>query len=113
MDYVVYFNWSNFLNDEEDFVSDALDVPESDRLAFVDIRCGSDSGSIPLGQTIGLIPTANSSNKGRSLVAGLLFDQRFRLIQRIGEGGMGEVWVADQLKPIKRRVAIKDRKSVV
>ena len=107
MDYVVYFNWSNFLNDEEDFVSDALDVPESDRLAFVDIRCGSDSDSIPLGQTIGLIPTANRSNKGRSLVAGLLFDQRFRLIQRIGEGGMGEVWVADQLKPIKRRVAIK------
>jgi tetratricopeptide (TPR) repeat protein/tRNA A-37 threonylcarbamoyl transferase component Bud32 len=29
------------------------------------------------------------------------------LLQLIGEGGMGEVWVADQLEPIKRRVALK------
>lgn len=32
---------------------------------------------------------------------------RYRLLQKIGEGGMGEVWVAEQKEPIRRRVAIK------
>jgi serine/threonine protein kinase len=31
----------------------------------------------------------------------------YKLLERIGEGGMGEVWVADQQTPIKRRVALK------
>jgi len=31
----------------------------------------------------------------------------YRLLQKIGEGGMGEVWVAEQHKPIHRRVALK------
>ncbi len=31
----------------------------------------------------------------------------YRLLQRIGVGGMGEVWLAEQEKPIRRRVALK------
>jgi serine/threonine protein kinase/tetratricopeptide (TPR) repeat protein len=31
----------------------------------------------------------------------------YRILQRIGAGGMGEVYVAEQSKPIRRRVAIK------
>jgi WD40 repeat protein/serine/threonine protein kinase len=31
----------------------------------------------------------------------------YRLLQRIGEGGFGEVWMAEQREPIKRRVALK------
>jgi len=32
---------------------------------------------------------------------------RHHLLQKIGEGGMGEVWQAEQTEPIRRRVAIK------
>jgi serine/threonine protein kinase/tetratricopeptide (TPR) repeat protein len=31
----------------------------------------------------------------------------YRLITKVGEGGMGEVWAADQLSPIRRQVALK------
>ncbi len=32
---------------------------------------------------------------------------RYVLLERIGEGGMGSVWVAQQTEPVKRKVAIK------
>jgi serine/threonine protein kinase len=43
----------------------------------------------------------------------------YKLLERIGEGGMGEVWVAEQREPIQRKVALKiikagmDTRSVV
>ncbi len=43
----------------------------------------------------------------------------YKLLQQIGEGGMGSVWMADQEEPVRRRVAIKlikaglDSKQVV
>ena len=32
---------------------------------------------------------------------------RFRILKMIGEGGFGEVWLAEQTEPVRRRVAIK------
>jgi non-specific serine/threonine protein kinase/serine/threonine-protein kinase len=31
----------------------------------------------------------------------------YKLLHRIGEGGMGEVWLAEQTEPVRRRVAVK------
>src|SRR5450755_4398918 len=32
---------------------------------------------------------------------------RYHLLQKIGEGGMSEVWLAEQKEPVRRRVALK------
>lgn len=44
--------------------------------------------------------------EGNAVIAG-----RYVLQQKIGEGGMGEVWVARQTEPVKRKVALKLIKS--
>ena len=31
----------------------------------------------------------------------------YRLLQLVGEGGMGEVWLAEQTHPVRRKVALK------
>jgi serine/threonine protein kinase len=60
-----------------------------------------------------------ASMQALPIEAGTVIDGRYALKQKIGEGGMGEVWVAKQSEPVKRRVALKliklgmDSKAVV
>ena len=46
--------------------------------------------------------SASASGFDRSLDFG-----PYRFLQRLGEGGMGEVWLAEQVRPVRRQVAIK------
>ncbi|HEX4582095.1 MAG TPA: serine/threonine-protein kinase, partial [Acidobacteriaceae bacterium] len=41
------------------------------------------------------------------LEADQVFAQHFRLVRKLGEGGMGQVWLAEQLSPVRRPVALK------
>ncbi|HEY2148152.1 MAG TPA: serine/threonine-protein kinase, partial [Pirellulales bacterium] len=38
---------------------------------------------------------------------GLVIAGRYKLLERIGDGGMGTVWVAEQMEPVRRKVALK------
>src|SRR5687768_3388639 len=63
----------------------------------------------------GALPVAppNSEESPASMIG------RYKLLEKIGEGGFGEVWMAEQREPVKRRVALKiiklgmDTKQVV
>jgi len=42
-----------------------------------------------------------------ALQAGQTFARHFHLISKLGEGGMGQVWLAEQTSPVTRQVALK------
>ena len=57
--------------------------------------------------TDGLIAHLEGIVSGGGLQAGQMFAERFQLIRKIGEGGMGQVWLAEQTSPVRRQVALK------
>jgi eukaryotic-like serine/threonine-protein kinase len=44
---------------------------------------------------------------GSDLASGQIFALHFRLLNQLGEGGMGQVWLAEQTFPVRRQVALK------
>lgn len=56
-------------------------------------------------------PLATVIPIGESMKSGSRFVGKYKLLQPIGEGGMGTVWMAEQEKPVRRRVALKIIKS--
>src|SRR5580693_438622 len=74
-------------------------------LAASDERCNEDStlGADEVGIAGGIAPPFSmTASPGHGPVIG-----RYHLLQKIGEGGMGEVWLAEQREPVRRRVAVK------
>jgi hypothetical protein len=62
-------------------------------------------------QTVAYVPSGEQ--------VGAIIASRYKLLEQIGEGGMGTVWVAEQTQPVRRKVALKlikqgmDSKSVL
>src|SRR5215471_6543521 len=63
-------------------------------------------------QPLSVLETLPGANAGDQI-------GRYKLLEQIGEGGFGEVWMAEQEEPVRRRVALKiiklgmDTKEVV
>ena len=52
-------------------------------------------------------PDATRTHQPTGEAVGAMIVGKYKLLQQIGEGGMGTVWMADQTEPVKRRVAVK------
>ena len=123
------------LNREEALFALALEKPVEERAAFLKLICGEDAAlrarldallaaheqpdpllatkDEPARPTIKLdLADAPDEAVGQTL-------GRYKLLERVGEGGCGVVYVAEQTEPVRRRVALKviklgmDTKQVV
>ena len=92
----------------EDLFHAARALPEGpERERYLDEACGSD-----VGLRARLEALLRQDERGPELVeppgetAGEWIG-RYKLLEKIGEGGFGSVWMAEQREPVKRRVALK------
>jgi hypothetical protein len=60
---------------------------------------------LPLESATELQDPANQTEP--ALAPGFVIAGRYTLVEKIGAGGMGDVWVAEQTEPVKRKVALK------
>ncbi len=110
----------------KDIFSDALETPFDERSAFVQSACGQDKdlavqvhNLLVAHEEAGefLASPTQDNNGAIRLVANVERQPptegpgtvvgRYKLLQPIGEGGFGVVYMADQQEPIRRKVALK------
>jgi TolB-like protein len=65
----------------------------------------SEATTPPLGSNVP--PAAQAVGAGATLLPGQILAGRFRIVHRIAQGGMGEVWEAEDLEFAGERVAVK------
>jgi len=105
-------------NREKEIFEQALDIePAAERLAFVKRACGEDAALCARVQALlqahgtdaGFLPDEPEGDTTVVSVSEKLGDWigRYRPMEKIGEGGCGIVYVADQEEPVRRRVALK------
>src|SRR4051812_40430393 len=108
----------------------ALDRPPAERAAYLGEACAdnaalrqrveallrahdapgafmSEAGPPALGDTADFTTAAPAAGARPACEPGVVVAGRYALQERIGEGGMGEVWVARQTEPVRRVVAVK------
>src|SRR6188474_3681888 len=106
------------------FAEALLRDSSSERACYLDAACGTDlalrqrvedllRASENAGDFLEEPPTGLGANTDSTLVIHELSEKpgdkigRYKLLQQIGEGGCGVVYMAEQEKPIRRRVALK------
>ena len=112
-------------NEEAIFqVARQIDGPDA-RLQYLDQVCGTD---IELRGRLDALLRANDEERSfleqpavaprameastigydsTTFLVGTNIADRYKLLEQIGEGGMGTVWMAQQTEPVKRVVAVK------
>lgn len=109
----------------KEILHQAINLGAEQRTRFLDDACGSDTSLraeveslLAAGDDVRSSFLAGTPAKqlgldcdeiavGAVLTPGQIFVERFKLIRRLGEGGMGQVWLAEQLTPVRRQVALK------
>ena len=112
------------LGEGQGAVHQAMQMAPGLRAAFLDEACGPDRALRDEVQSLldaqaqvhsAFLRTPDTGGAGEagqepvpgSLQSGQEFAGHFVLIRRLGQGGMGQVWLADQTAPVRRQVAVK------
>jgi eukaryotic-like serine/threonine-protein kinase len=103
----------------------AMQLAPQERRRFLDEACGPDaslrtelesllsaeadvrSGFLQPPRIIESSAHPDENGLADGLGPGKVFAERFNLIRKLGEGGMGQVWLAEQTSPVRRQVAVK------
>ena len=107
---------------DEDLFAAALIMPSAERGSFLTRACADDSAA--LSRLTGLLDACDDAAdfvRSAPLVTQTALEEirSYRLLRELGEGGCGIAYLAEQLQPVERQVAIKvikpgmDTKSVV
>ncbi|MHC5113934.1 MAG: serine/threonine-protein kinase, partial [Planctomycetota bacterium] len=105
----------------EELFNAAADLPQPDRTTYLHEQCGGDDGLREHvealldqldhdGLTLPDLPreALGDGTNGSALTEGPgSIIGRYKLLQVIGEGGFGVVYMAEQLQPVRRKVALK------
>ena len=105
-------------NRERAIFEAALDITSAEgRLGYLKGACGEDAALLARVQALlrahgapeGFLPERPRDEATVSLVTEKPGDRigHYRLLEQIGEGGCGVVYMAEQTEPIRRRVALK------
>src|SRR4051794_7986751 len=95
---------SSLHNRAKDLFLRALVCAPADRAAYLTAACGDDG---PLREEVeSLLAFHDEGGDASAFVPGYVFAGRYRMITPIGQGGMGEVWRADDLV-LQTPVALK------
>jgi len=89
------------LAERERFLADTCQGDLELRQQVESLLCAQEKAGEFLAQTVQLPPSNFVAEKPGDKIG------RYKLLQQIGEGGCGVVYVADQEEPVKRRVALK------
>ena len=95
--------------EDEDLFAAALALPAIERVAYLKRACGPDTNL--LSHLSGLVDAFGDASTFVSdaapTVSGTALVGPYKLLRELGEGGCGIAYLAEQITPVKRQVAIK------